>query len=201
MSIKAWGAWLRHRPVAIINIVGILVIIIGGGAYVVYQAFRPLDVLSKWDISISAVKEYRVIDGERLAVFHPGDSLIFYSQSVKTEPATGITVRTIVCEATDEQPAREIQLDSLPANRQPGEVKPRENAITVPDVSQFKKLPRTCYLSIDITYTNVALWRSAAEHSQSEDFLVEEPVLDPIKIQAQIDELNQRITDVKNKAE
>lgn len=195
MESKAanWWGWVKERPTVFINVIGILVILIGGGSYLAYQSFRPLDILKDWTISISDVRTYKIVDGERMPVFHPGESLVFTSSSVKLEDASGTASRTIVCDATDKLAEREIQLDTIPASRPSGENPPRENAVIIPHVAQFNSLPRICRLVIDITYTGVALNRSHNEHVESARFIVEEAKLDPQAIRKQIDDLNERI--------
>lgn len=193
LKFKEWWGWAVHRPTVLVNVIGLLIIIVGGGAYIVYQSVRPVDVLKDWEIAISSAPEYRMINGVRTAIYHPGDSLVFTSKSTKVENSEGTASRMIVCEAVGELKAREIQLDTLPATRPAGQNPERENAIVVPDVAQFAGLPRTCYLVIDIAYSNVALWRGHNEHAQTEPFIVEEAVLNPVAIRKQIQELNDKI--------
>lgn len=198
-QIKMWWRWASARPTVIINLVGLAVIIIGGGAYLTYQSFRPLDVLRDWHIAISSPQAFKTVDGKRLPVYHPGESLVFTSTSVKLIDVTGLTSRMIVCDATDKLKEREIQLDTSPATRPAGYNPARENAVVVPDVTQFAGLPRTCRLVIDIAYENVALGRGYNEHAQTGDFIVEEEPLDAASIRRQISDLNARIKDLEKK--
>jgi len=196
-KFRAWLRWLSHRPRAIINLIGVLIIIFGIFGYVVYNSTRPLDVLVDWTIQTSSAKKTRVIDGKKVSVYNPGETLVFTSKSTKLIEATGTTTRTIVCEATAEQSEREIQLDALPATRPVGDSPKRENAITIPEVAQFAELPRWCKLVIDITYTNIVLGREHAEHAESDRFLVEEQDLDPAAIRRQVAEFEKRILDLE----
>lgn len=185
--------WIKKRPVTVLNIAFIFFIV----ALFSFQLFRPMDVLDDWTISLSQPRSYRVVDGRRMAVYNPGGSLIFESKSTKLINAKGTTSRMIVCEATDTQDEREIQLDTLTAAKSLGVNPPRENAVTVPDVNQFNGLPRICRLVIDITYERVYLWRNHSEHAESEPFLVEEAQLTPQEVQEQIESLNQRIKELE----
>lgn len=193
-----WVDWAKKRPTVIINIIGIAIIVFGAIGYLIYQQNRSIDVLTDWAIQTSAPAQTREIDGKTISVYNPGDSLIFTSKSTKLTEATGTTTRTIVCEATATQPEREIQLDSLPATRPVGNSPKRENAITVPDVSQFAGLPRWCKLVIDITYLDVAgTGRSWSEHAETDRFLVEEASLDPTEARELIKTLTERIDELE----
>lgn len=166
----------------------------------VYQLFRPLNVLDDWEIQTSGATEYTVINGVRMPVYNPGDSLVFTSTSKKVAEAQGTTTRMIVCESTETQETREIQLDTLPATRPTGVNAKRENAIIIPDVAQFDGLPRICRLVIDIGYQNVALWRNHTEHAETERFVVEERRLDAKAIEDEIKRLNEEIENLKTQA-
>lgn len=200
-KVSIWLHWLIHRPIALINLVGIVVIICGGIGLIVYQANRSIDVLTDWTISISNAHEYQTVDGKQYAVYHPTDSFVFKSQSKKLLDTPGTASRVIVCEATGTEPAREIQLDNLPAVRPAGDNPPRDNAITIPDVSKFAKLPRTCRLVIDVTYTNVeGTGRSHNEHAETEPFIVEEQKLDAKALNDEIDALKQQLLLLQSQA-
>lgn len=199
LKFQEWWRWATTRPTVLVNVIGILIIVVGFVSYFIYQQTRDLDVLKDWNIS-TVPTETRQIDGVPVAVYHPGDSLIFTSNSVKLTDAKGTTSRMIVCEATENQARREIQLDALPAVRPPGVNGPAENAIVLPDVSQYQGLPRWCVLSIDIVYDNVYnTGRSWSEHAQTTPFIVEENALNPTEIRKQIKELTDKITELEGK--
>ena len=200
LKFREWWNWATQRPTVLINLIGILIIVLGTIGYFIYQQTRSIDVLTGWEIHTSAPTQTREIDGKVVSVYNPGESLVFTSKSTKLTEATGTTTRTIVCEATATQPEREIQLDTLPATRPVGESPKRENAITVPDVSQFTELPRWCKLVIDITYTSVSgTGRSWSEHAETERFLVEEATLNPTAIRELIKTLTERIDELEKK--
>lgn len=199
LKFRMWWDWAIHRPTVLVNIIGILIIVVGLSAYLIYQAVRPLDVLSDWSIKTSGALQTRKVEGKIVSVYNPGDSLVFTSKSTKITEAKGTTTRTIVCEATATQAEREIQLDTLPASRPTGVSPVRENAITVPDVSQFAGLPRWCKLVIDITYENVGnTGRNHSEHAETERFLVDNPSLDPAVIRNEIKKLEERINQLES---
>lgn len=196
-NFKAWWGWAKSRPTVLVNIIGILVIIFGFGGYLIFQANRELDVLKDWEIAVVPT-ETREVDGNTVAVYHPGDSLIFTSTSVKLTDAKGTTSRLIVCEATETQARREIQIDTLVAARPPGVNARAENAVTLPDVTQYQGLPRWCILTIDIVYENVlGTGRSHTEHAETEPFLVEENILNSVEIRRQIRDLNSKISELE----
>ena len=182
--------WLRRHPVAIINI-GFILAAVG---LFIFLLYKPIDVLVDWKIEITDVKTYR--DGK--AVYNPGDTLIFKSSSKKLVSTEGVTSRSIICEATATQQAREIQLDTLVAARPAGKNPSRDNAITLPDITQFDGLPRNCYLSFDVCYKDVILWRDYCEHNQTPAFIVEEEVLDANKLKQQIEELTAKIKSLQD---
>ena len=151
---------------------------------------RPLDVLQNWTIEITDVKSY---NGTK-PIFNPGDTLVFNSSSTKLIDASGNATRTIVCEAAGDRKAREIQLDILPTTRPAGVNPPRDNAITIPDVTQFDGLPRDCYLHIAVCYDDVILWRDHCEEESSIVFTVEESVgIDAAEVKRQINDLREQI--------
>lgn len=198
-SFSVWFRWAKHRPTVIINLVGILVIVLGVAGWFIYQQNRSIDVLSNWTIELSSPKETREIDGKTVAVYHPNESLVFASKSTKLMEAEGVTTRMIVCEATETQAAREIQLDTIPATRPVGSSPKRENAVTVPDVAQFAGLPRWCKLVIDVTYKDVAgTGRTQQEHAETERFLVEEAKLDTEGLLNKIQQLELQINELKS---
>src|SRR5690606_7888845 len=119
------------------------------------------------------------------------------SQSTKLMDARGTTTRTLVCAPTPRQAEREIQLDVIPATRPPGYSPPRESAITLPDVTQYDGLPRSCRLIIDIVYQKIALARNHTEHAESDLFLVEEVRLTPKEAKEQIEGLIRRIEELE----
>lgn len=193
-----WLHWIAQRPLAIVNLIGIIIIFVGFSGFFIFQATRDINVLDDWTIETSNARVTRVVEGTPVSAYKPGDSLVFTSQSVKVADAKGTIVRSIVCEATADQEVREIQLDTIPASRPAGKIPKRENAIVIPDVVQFEKLPRWCKLVIDITYENVhGTGRSQAEHAESDRFLVEEAVLDPAAIRRQVQEFEKRIEDLE----
>lgn len=198
-NFSAWVEWAKHRPTVIINLVGILVIVFGLAGWFIYQQNRSVDVLQNWTIELSSPKEVREIDGKMVAVYHPNESLVFASKSVKLIEAEGVTTRMIVCEATDTQAAREIQLDTLPATRPIGSSPKRENAVTVPDVAQFAGLPRWCKLVIDVTYKDVlGTGRTQQEHAETERFLVEEATMTTQELLDKIQGLEDQINQLKS---
>lgn len=197
-SFSTWLHWAKHRPTVIINLIGISILVFGAIGWFVYQQNRSIDVLKDWEIAVSSPKETREVDGVTVAVYHPNESLVFTSKSVKLIDAEGVTTRTIVCEETATQSAREIQLDTIPATRPVGSVPKRENAITVPDVAQFAGLPRWCKLVIDVTYRDVSgTGRTQTEHAETERFLVEEAKLDTEGLLLKIQSLQDQIEELK----
>lgn len=190
LRLRSMLHWLKTHPVAIINITFILIAV---GLFL-YLMNKPIDVLRNWKIEITDAT-YR----DNKPVYNPGDTLVFRSQSEKLVDAEGTTTRVIVCEASGDKPAREIQLDTTPANRAAGKSPSRDNAITIPDVAQFNGLPRNCYISFDVCYQNVILWRGWCEHNRTETFIVEEAALNSKEIQKQIDGLNQKIKELQDK--
>lgn len=200
MRLKAlnFWTWLKTHPIAFFNVLAVLALLIGSVGYFVYLSTKKIDVLSSWSIGITEAREFRdvVVDGvnyEHIPVYHPGDSLLFTSESNKTEAANGNTSRMIVCIQTGGFKEREIQLDTLPAVRAVGKSPKRANAIFVPDVTQFEGLPRLCKLVIDIGYDNVVLWRDASEHAETNLFLVEEEELTAADARRLINELEEKI--------
>jgi len=185
INIKGWWAWVIHRPLILINL-SFLVIILG---LFIYLMNKPIDVLANWQIEITDVKNY---NGDK-PVFNPGDTLVFSSKSEKLVNATGTSIRTIICEASSGRKAREIQLDSIPATRPVGQNPPRDNAIVIPDVTQFDGLPRDCYLNFDVCYTDVILWRDHCETNRTVTFTVEEASLDPASVKQQVEALQAKI--------
>ena len=181
---KGWQ-WVSHRPLVLINL-SFLIVILG---LFIYLMNKPIDVLENWQVEITDVKNY---DGDK-PVFNPGDTLVFQSKSVKLINATGTSIRTIICEASSGRDAREIQLDSIPATRPTGVNPPRDNAIVIPDVTQFDGLPRDCYLNFDVCYTDVILWRDHCESNRTVTFTVEEAALDPEDVKRQIEDLQKKI--------
>ena len=195
-----WG-WLTTHPVALFNVAAVLFIIVGGIGYLYYQSTREIDVLKDWRIELTDVPERRMmtVDGVQkdVAIYNPGDSLLFTSQSEKLENATGITYRYIVCIAVREFKEREILIDTQPAVRNVGVSPKRDNAIFIPDVTRFEGLPRLCKLVIDIGYDNVTLQRDHNEHAETELFLVEEEELTATEARKLIAELNARIKELE----
>lgn len=185
--------WINRHPIVVINLLFVALI----SFMFFYQAFRPLDVLQDWTLSLTGVREYRVIDGERYPVYHPGEVLTFKSSSVKLVDARGTTSRVLICQPTPAQEEREIQLDIIPATKPAGYSEPRENGIVLPDVAQYDGLPRTCRLIINVVYENVALWRNHTESARTEPFIVEEVRYTPAQLKAEIDRLKQRIKDLE----
>lgn len=183
-----WVRWVAHRPIAIINVLGILIILIGGGGTFAYLLNKPIDVLQDWSIQTTDQGN----NGE-LPSYMPGGTLEFVSQSTKVVSAEGTSTRVFDCDATASAQAREIQLSPIPANRAPGYNAPRENAIIVPAVNEFDGLPRTCRLVISVCYQDVVLWRDHCETAKTNDFLVQEEKFNPEQIRQQINDLNERI--------
>lgn len=186
LKLAGWYGWVKHRPLVIINLFFVFVIL---GIFV-YLMNRPLDVLQNWRVELVDVVN---VSESGKAVYNPGDTLVFRSSSTKLSDAEGVTTRMIVCEATGSRGIREIQLDTLPATRPSGVNEPRDNAITIPDVTQFDGLPRDCYLSFDVCYKDVILWRDHCEHAQTPVFTVEEGHLDDKEIRDQIESLRNQI--------
>lgn len=178
------GKWLLGHPVALLNVIGI---VFAFGLFF-FLMEKPIDVLKDWKIETT-----QTAVGKKLPVYHPNEVLQFTSKSEKLISAEGTSTRFFECDAIGKLTAREIQLDSIPANRPPGTNPPRENAIVVPDVLQFNGLPRICRLVINVCYDNVILWRDHCEQAKSNDFRVEESKLNPAKIQEQIENLKNQI--------
>jgi len=185
LKLIGWWNWITHRPLVLLNIAFVAVIL--GGLF--YLSVKPIDVLTDWKIELTDVKMY---DGDK-PVYNPGDTLVFQSGSVKHYNATGTSIRTIICEATNGRDAREIQLDSIPATRPQGSNPPRDNAIVIPDVTQFDGLPRDCYLNFDVCYTDVILWRDSCERNRTVTFTVQEAVVKPEDVKRQIEDLQKKI--------
>lgn len=183
-----WIKWVGKKPIALINLFGLTVIIVGGGSVFYHLLTKPIDVLQDWEISTTL----QPINGN-LPIYSPGGTLEFVSASNKLTSAEGVTTRVFDCDAIDTAQAREIQLPPLPANRAPGFNAPRENAIVVPAVNEFNGLPRTCRLIINVCYQDVILWRDHCETARSNDFLVAEKKINAEEIRRQIDDLNKRI--------
>lgn len=201
MKLKAlnFWTWLKSHPTALINMVGIAIIIFGIFGVVVYKSTQSIDVLSEWDIAISTPGEKRTIDGKEYAVYNPGDSMIFTSTSTKIRNAEGTTTRMIICDATSKFKEREIQLDTLVAGRPIGKNPSRENAIIIPDVTQFQGLPRYCRLVIDIIYKDVeGTNRDWNEHAETEKFIVEETALTTKQLLEKIQNLEKQIIDLRS---
>lgn len=184
----SWLHWLRKRPIAIINLVGIIIIVLGGAGTFLYLLNKPIDVLENWTVSTTK----KEVDG-KLPSYTPGGTLEFVSTSTKLISAEGTTTRIFDCDATSSATAREIALTPAPANRAPGYNAPKENSIIVPAVNEFNGLPRTCRVVFNVCYQNVVLWRDHCETARTNDFLVEEMGINPAEIRQQIDELNERI--------
>ena len=198
-SFSTWLHWAKHRPTVIINLIGISILVFGAIGWFVYQQNRSIDVLKDWEIAVSSPKETREVDGVTVAVYHPNESLVFTSKSTKLIASEGVTTRMIVCEATETQAAREIQLDTIPATRPVGSSPKRESAVTVPDVAQFAGLPRWCKLVIDVTYRDVAgTGRTQQEHAETPRFLVEEAKLDTEGLLLKIQSLQNQIKELKS---
>lgn len=199
-KVVTWFNWVKHRPVAIINITGIAIIIFGLGGYLLYESVRPLDVLVDFSISVSMPKETRIVDGIQYAIYHPGDSFVFTSKATKLIDITGNASRMIVCEETSTQRRREIQLDNIAAVRPSGKLTPSDNAVVIPDVTQFEKLPRYCRLVINVTYDNISLNRSLSEHAETETFIVEDLVFDAKSLSDQISKLKLQLQELEAQA-
>lgn len=181
--------WLRKHPTIILN----LIFLLAAASIFLFQLIRPIDVLQDWKLELAPAREYRVIDGRRLAVFNPNESMIFTSTSRKVASASGNTTRSLICEPTQDQDEREILLDILPATKDIGFNPERASSIILPDVVQFNRLPRICKLTIDITYVNVSLWRNHSEHAETEPFIVEELQLTAQEIRDQLQKLYELI--------
>lgn len=196
-SVKSWairtGVWAKTHPTMVINIIGLAMLfglILG---MFIYLVNKPIDVLKDWTIQTT------LQPAKGKPVYHPNESLEFISKSTKLVSADGITTRILDCDAVGTAGAREIQLDQLLANRAPGEMASRENSIIVPDVVKFNGLPRVCRLVINVCYNNVILWRDHCETAHSNDFIIEESKLDPVKVQEQIKGLQNQIKDLEEK--
>ena len=190
LKLIGWWNWVTHRPLVLLNMAFVL-LILGG---LVYLSVKPIDVLQNWNIELTDVKSY---NGDK-AIYNPGDTLVFKSSSTKLYNATGTTIRTIVCEASSGRNAREIQLDSIAATRPLGVNPPRDNAVIIPDVTQFDGLPRDCYLNFDVCYTDVILWRDHCETNRTATFTVQEAVIKPEDVKKQIEELQKKIELLEN---
>lgn len=179
--VRTWN-WLTGHPVAFINLVLALIAIV----FFTYLMTKPIDVLENWNVKTTR------------ETYTPGGTLEFVSSSEKLIPAEGETSRIFDCDAVGNQSAREIQLPSVPANRPPGTIAPRENSITVPGVASFNGLPRNCRLVFNICYQDVILWRDHCESARTNDFSVKEEELDAAGIREQIKELNERIRQLES---
>lgn len=197
-KIGSWGRWLLHHPTAMVTSIGMAVIILGGSTWLIYQATRSVTVLENWSITASNAREFKVVNGQRYPVYRPGDSFVFTSRSDKLIDAEGVVARSIVCDPTEEHPLREIQLDTVPAARPAGNNPASDSAIVIPDVAKFEQLPRICRLVINITYPDVALYRSSAGRTMTDPFIVEETVLDSKAVRNRISELTNSIKDLQS---
>lgn len=189
IAIKNWG---KRYPIAILNIVGILVIILGSAGTFAYLLNKEIDVLQDWDVKTTVQPV-----GDKKPVYHPGGTLEFTSSSVKIRSAEGATSRIFDCDATNGMNAREISLPEIPANRAPGVNTPKENVIIVPAVNEFNGLPRTCRIVFNVCYKDVILWRDHCETARTNDFLVQEKILDADTVRRQIDDLENRINELE----
>lgn len=180
--------WLKKRPIAMLNLIGLIIIIIGGSITLTVLMTQEIDVLEDWTVQTSKKSK-----AGQLPVYNPGGTLEFVSTSRKVRSAEGTTTRVFDCDATSGMSAREISLSPVPANRAPGYNPPRENVIIVPAVNEFNKLPRTCRVVFNICYKDVVLWRDHCESARTNNFLVEEEKLNANQLRIQIEELNTRI--------
>lgn len=188
--MKKTFAW-KNRYI-IINVLFIVAIIIG----FIELTTRPIDVLQDWKMTLTEVEER---NKQGLAVYNPGDTLLFTSTSKKLVDAEGIISRSIVCKTEGSVNMIDIRLDTLPAAKPSGVNKPSSNAIFVPDVARFNGLPRECHLSIDVCYKDVILWRDHCEHAQTEEFLVQEQSLGANELREEIKLLRLKIEELEHK--
>ena len=190
--------WLLRNPIALINVIFIILIAIGFFRLMTQE----IDVLAEWDVNIVEAREYRNVtindEKQSVPVFNPGDILLLISKSTKLVNANGSTARVIICAATETRPEIEIHLDSFPANRAAGKIPVRQNAIIIPDVTQFDGLPRTCRLTLDIAYSDVILWRDHNERAETSYFIVEEKILNNDSVLEKIKEIESQINRLKN---
>ena len=105
-----WIKWVGHRPVALINLIGLLVIIIGGASVFLYLLNKPIDVLENWTVQTTK----KEVNG-KLPTYNPGGTLEFISTSHKIVSAEGVTTRIFNCDPTSTNDAREIALSPAPA--------------------------------------------------------------------------------------
>lgn len=188
--MKKTFAW-KNRYI-IINVLFIVAIIVG----FIELTTRPIDVLQDWKMTLTEVEER---NESGLAVYNPGDTLLFTSTSKKLVDAEGIISRSIVCKTDGSLNMIDIRLDTLPAAKPSGFNKPSSNAIFIPDVTRFNGLPRQCHLSIDVCYKDVILWRDHCEHAQTEEFLVQEQALSANELREEIESLRLKIEELENK--
>lgn len=184
-----WG-WLLAHPVALIN----LILAFIAAVFFMYLVTKPIDVLANWSVATSKQSK----EGD-LPVYYPGGTLEFISRSDKLIPAEGETVRIFDCDATETQPAREIQLDKLTANRPPGAITPKENSIIVPSVLEFNGLPRICRIVFNVCYNDVILWRDHCEAARTNDFIVQEEPITSENLRRELDELKRRQEELEAK--
>ena len=192
-----WMRWLSSRPVAMLSFIMLMTLT----GLVGYQLFRPLDVLTDWDITIIDPVETRKVGDRTLPVFRPNDTLLIRSTSHKLMDTSGTATRSLICEENDINYEHEIFLDASPVGRKPGATPFRDNAIILPDVAQYDGLPRVCKLHVSIVYRNVALFRHHTEEQSSPSFIIEEFKLDREQIAEKVLELSSRIEQLKDELE
>lgn len=191
-KFKTFWAWAIERPTVIINLIGLSVIVIGGFCIFFYYATVPINVLTDWKVQTT-----RYAKGEELPRYNPGGTLEYISSSNKLISARGEVVRTFKCEGIPGIAGpRDIRLPASPASRAPGISAPSEISIVVPSIVEFNGLPRTCFLRLEVCYTDVILWRDKCEQADSNKFIVEIAKTDSAELekhikdlQAQLDEL------------
>lgn len=133
-------------------------------AVVVYLLTKPIDVLSKWKVSVTKTEYY------------PAETLKFTSEAIKLIDAQGHATRYLDCPADDNNQSDRIELPSLPVNRKAGATPLKTNQIDLPKASRFNTLPRTCRLHIDVCYLDVIVWRDKCESNETGLFTIRKPI-------------------------
>lgn len=192
-KFKAFWKWAAHRPTVIVNIIGLLIIIVGGGAFFLHELNKPIDVLTDWKVSTSK----SIVNG-KLPEYNPGGTLEYISSANKLISADGNMTRTFKCDAIPGiAPARDIRLPQTPATRAPGVSEPSEISVVIPSIVEFNGLPRTCRLQFDICYNDVVLWRDHCETNRTNDFIVKIQEFDVKQLREQISELNRKTEELQ----
>lgn len=191
-KFKTFWAWAIKRPTVIINLIGLSIIVIGSFCIFFYYATVPINVLTDWKVETT-----KHANGEEMPRYNPGGTLEYVSSSNKLISASGDIVRTFKCEGIPGVAGpRDIRLPASPASRAPGISTPSEISIVVPSIVEFNGLPRTCFLRLEVCYTDVILWRDKCEQSDSNKFIVEIARTDSEALGKQIQDLQAQLDEL-----